>query len=229
MLPKCSCIIPFYNEGERILNVVKSIQGIQNIHEIICVDDGSSDDSYKMIKEKYPNIRLIKNKKNEGKSDAIMRGLLTSIGDIIFMFDGDLKNIVPHEITSSISLFQKNKKIDMIIFKITGGNNLFDQIQRKEIIYGGNRLIRRNHLEEIIKTEPHKYRLEVAANKYMMMNKKNIFWIKLSAKNIHKSFKYGLITGFKQSMIMELDLFLFLGPLDYAKQVLSFCRKEIVI
>ena len=44
-----SAIVPFYNEEKRIFYVLDVIEAIQSIDEIICVDDGSTDDAAEKI------------------------------------------------------------------------------------------------------------------------------------------------------------------------------------
>ncbi len=69
-----TCIIPFYNEGRRILRVLDAITRSHAISQIICVDDGSADNTYRQIQEDYPSIEVIRSDRNQGKSRAIVQG-----------------------------------------------------------------------------------------------------------------------------------------------------------
>ena len=75
----CTCIIPFYNESDRILKVLDGVVKINGINEIICVDDGSTDNTSKLIRKRYPRITIISNPKNLGKTDAVNQALQHSI------------------------------------------------------------------------------------------------------------------------------------------------------
>ncbi|MBN1638767.1 MAG: glycosyltransferase family 2 protein, partial [Ignavibacteriales bacterium] len=62
--------------------------------EIIIVDDGSSDNTPKIIKKidkKYKNIKVILKKKNEGKCSALKTGFQKSTGDVVIVQDADLE------------------------------------------------------------------------------------------------------------------------------------------
>lgn len=90
---KVSIIIPIYNIEKYIKDCLESVvaQTLEEI-EIICVDDGSTDESLKIIK-KYSNkderIKIINSTKNMGVSRARNIGLEASTGQYIFYIDGD--------------------------------------------------------------------------------------------------------------------------------------------
>lgn len=93
MHPYISIIIPAYNEENRIKNTLESIVGIEDINEIVVVDDGSSDDTYKVASEiKNEKLKVFKLDKNRGKGYALNYGLKISMknADIIGFLDGDL-------------------------------------------------------------------------------------------------------------------------------------------
>lgn len=90
-----SVIIPNYN-GERLLteNLPFVIKGMNNpangICEIIVVDDGSWDGSVRLIKEKFPLVKLIKHTKNRGFSAAVNTGARASKGDLLVLLNSDV-------------------------------------------------------------------------------------------------------------------------------------------
>src|SRR4051812_13633595 len=95
---KCSCILPFFNEAERILPVLSVLTAVKNLSEIVCVDDGSTDNASDNIKEKFPNIVIVKNDKNMGKSDAVARGLKSVTSEYVLLMDADLYNLQTEEL-----------------------------------------------------------------------------------------------------------------------------------
>lgn len=88
--PKVSIIIPVYNVEKYIEQCLDSIiNGTYKNIEIIVVNDGSSDNTEKIIKEKYlTKIKYI-SKKNNGVAEARNVGIDNSTGDFLVFVDGD--------------------------------------------------------------------------------------------------------------------------------------------
>lgn len=89
---KISVIIPTYNEEENIKKVVHSVDQIKLNKEIIVVDDGSSDSTWKRVLElKLPNLITVRHDKNQGKGAAIRTGVRKASGDIVLIQDADFE------------------------------------------------------------------------------------------------------------------------------------------
>ena len=86
-----SVVVPFYNEGELVVEVLNELRSALPDAEIIAVDDGSSDGTADRIKS-VPGVRLIPLQKNCGQSAAIYEGLHAASRDIVAMMDGDGQN-----------------------------------------------------------------------------------------------------------------------------------------
>lgn len=89
-----SVIIPVYNSAKYITRAINSCIGIDEIGEIICIDDGSTDDSYCIIQklaEQYPKIVLLQHsdKKNHGRSASRNLGIKNAKYDYISFLDSD--------------------------------------------------------------------------------------------------------------------------------------------
>ncbi|BCO10521.1 hypothetical protein GF1_28970 [Desulfolithobacter dissulfuricans] len=94
-----SVIIPIYNEKDSIdplqRDIERVMKGLEQEYEILFVDDGSTDGSTELIREKEtssPAIRAIFFRKNFGKSATLNAGFQASRGEIIFTMDGDLQD-----------------------------------------------------------------------------------------------------------------------------------------
>lgn len=117
-----SVVIPNLN-GKELLKknlprVIKAWEYKKNrIKEIIIVDDGSTDESVKYLKEKYPQIRVFKHTKNRGFSAAVNTGARATKGDLILLINNDvvpendfLEAALPHfsdESLFAVSLHEK--------------------------------------------------------------------------------------------------------------------------
>ncbi len=94
-----SIIIPAYNERESLPELVAWIERVMSdngySHEMIIVDDGSTDGSWKTIKElacSHPGLHGISFRRNYGKSAALYCGFAKASGDVVFTMDADLQD-----------------------------------------------------------------------------------------------------------------------------------------
>ena len=93
--PQVSVVIPVRNEEEDVRELARRIgESLELPHEIIFVDDGSTDRTWQRLLElQQPGrIRLIRFRRNFGKAAALMAGFEASRGEIVFTMDGDLQD-----------------------------------------------------------------------------------------------------------------------------------------
>jgi hyaluronan synthase len=94
--PYLTVIIPAYNEGEMVEKAIDSVAEAVYPHEkleIIVIDDGSTDDTWRYILKaalRYPKlVTPVQFKKNHGKRAALERGFLQANGKIVVTLDSD--------------------------------------------------------------------------------------------------------------------------------------------
>lgn len=94
-----SIIIPFLNEAESIPELIEWIEKVVKnqgwSHEIIMVDDGSTDDSWKIVTDlakENDAIHGIRFRRNYGKSAALFCGFEKAVGKVVFTMDADLQD-----------------------------------------------------------------------------------------------------------------------------------------
>lgn len=94
-----SVVIPLYNEEESLPELTDWIRRIMLTHnfsyEIILIDDGSKDTSWKVImdlKKTHEQISGIKFRRNYGKSAALNVGFAATQGDVVITMDADLQD-----------------------------------------------------------------------------------------------------------------------------------------
>jgi glycosyltransferase involved in cell wall biosynthesis len=94
-----SVIVPLYNEEESIKELYDWIKRVMNdnnfTHEIIFVNDGSTDKSWNIIEDLSaddPNVKGIKFRRNYGKSPALYCGFKQADGDVVITMDADLQD-----------------------------------------------------------------------------------------------------------------------------------------
>lgn len=94
-----SVVIPVFNEEKNIEELYQELEsilsGIGKQFEIIFIDDGSTDDSFTLLKrmqKKDDRVVVIKLRKNFGQTAALSAGFDHAVGDIVITMDGDLQN-----------------------------------------------------------------------------------------------------------------------------------------
>ena len=91
--PAVSVVVPVFNEEENMpilqSELRAALSGLD--HELVFVDDGSTDRSVEKI-ETAPNVRVLRFEKNTGQSAALYAGIQAARGQTIVMIDSDLQN-----------------------------------------------------------------------------------------------------------------------------------------
>jgi glycosyltransferase involved in cell wall biosynthesis len=94
-----SVVIPLLNEEESIkelyLWIAKVMQANSFSHEVIFIDDGSTDTSWSIIDslhKQHPKIKAIQFLRNFGKSQALHAGFAMAQGDVVITMDADLQD-----------------------------------------------------------------------------------------------------------------------------------------
>ncbi len=114
-----SVVIPLLNEEESLPElynwIAKLMQSNCYLYEIIFIDDGSTDNSWKVIEtltKENENVRGIRFQKNYGKSQALDAGFQLAKGDVVITMDADLQDS-PDEIPALYNLITK-ENFDLI-------------------------------------------------------------------------------------------------------------------
>ncbi|MDN3665733.1 glycosyltransferase family 2 protein [Algibacter miyuki] len=109
-----SVVIPLLNEQESLTElhdwIVRVMQAHSFTYEIIFIDDGSTDDSWKIIatlSTKNDNVKGIQFSRNFGKSQALHAGFKKAEGDVIITMDADLQDN-PDEIPDLYNMIIKD-------------------------------------------------------------------------------------------------------------------------
>src|SRR5574344_3093196 len=108
-----SIIISLFNEAESLPELIswidRSLKNEKLSYEVIMINDGSTDESWKIVRQlaqSYPQIRGISFRRNYGKSAALYTGFDAAKGDIVVTMDADLQDS-PEEIPEMIRMIKE--------------------------------------------------------------------------------------------------------------------------
>lgn len=96
---KVSVVVPFHNEELNVVELYGRLQGVMEDlgcdYEFVFVDDGSTDRTYKLLKELAEidrHVVAIRLRRNFGQTGALAAGFAHSTGDYVIAMDGDLQH-----------------------------------------------------------------------------------------------------------------------------------------
>jgi glycosyltransferase involved in cell wall biosynthesis len=94
-----SIVVPLYNEEESLPELADWIERVCNehgyAHEVIMIDDGSTDHSWKVVQElsqQFSAVKGIRFQRNYGKSAALNEGFKAAQGNVVITMDADLQD-----------------------------------------------------------------------------------------------------------------------------------------
>ncbi len=200
-----SIVIPLLNEDESLNELYRWIASVMQsngfLYELIFIDDGSTDKSWKLIEklsDENPEVKAIRFQKNYGKSQALHAGFKMAKGDVVITMDADLQDN-PEEIPELYKMITeddydlvsgwKKKRYDSVISKNLP-SKLFNYAARKT---SGVKLHDFNcglkaYKKEVVKS------IEVTGemHRYIPVLAKNAGFNKISEKTVlHQARKYG--------------------------------------
>lgn len=119
--PDVTVIIPAYNEEEGIADVITQLKGLGGNYAIVVVDDGSTDNTYKLASE--TGVKVIRHPYNKGYGATLKTGIRNAEADIILFMDADgqhkpddIKKLIPHigEYDMVVGARTKKSKISLL-------------------------------------------------------------------------------------------------------------------
>lgn len=225
-MESCDCIISYYNEGLKVLDVVNEILKVKNISNVICVDDGSSNNKItRELQKKYPQVISIRLERNQGKAAAIKAGIKFASSDFVLLIDSDLTNIQINELENAIKKILTNSAIVMIILRRVEDKSAVGWT-RDDIIFSGQRILRKSDLKKLFENKVEGYQLEIAINNYIIKNGKTAYWMPFSIHNQPKYYKLGFVVGIKRGFRMFQEIIRYAGIRNFLWQTLFFCRQS---
>lgn len=204
-MPKVSCIIPVYNEGPRIANVLQVVCNHPLINEVIVVNDASKDSSAEEAK-KFNAVRLINHPQNKGKTQAVLTGVKESKYDFVLLLDSDLVGLTQKVITDLIEPVESG--LAGVSISLRSNAPWVDRLIGIDLLSGERVLPKKlilSHINEISKLP--KFGLESYLNKIIIqqgLKIKIVWWPGVISPWKYK--KNGLWAGIKGDFFMIKDI-----------------------
>lgn len=138
-MARLTVLIPALNEQATLARVVEAVVATGRVHEIIIIDDGSTDQTQSIIREleqRHPElVRSVRHSVSRGKGAAIRNGLAAASGDIVLIQDADLE-YDPHDFPALLAPFE-----DPNVSVVYGSRNRRANPRSSFSFYWGGRLL----------------------------------------------------------------------------------------
>ena len=225
---KASIVIPCFNEELNLPLLIKRCQEIHqenNLLEFIFVNNGSTDNSKKILKKISNNyIKVVNLKNNLGYGGGIIQGLKFAKNEIVGWTHADLQTD-PNDLNKGIKLFEKNQ--DKLIFVkgrrhgrslseniLTMGMSFFEALLFKKIMIDINAqpTLFSKELLKFINNFPNDFTIDLY-----------VFYIALKNKYIVKRFKVNFLN--RKFGVSSWNK----GFLSAIKQILSFIKQSLIL
>jgi hyaluronan synthase len=157
-LPRITVVIPAYNEGCQILATVRSVMASTypaRKMKVICVDDGSTDDTYQWMlraRKEFPSrLFLLRQSRNRGKRKALLLGFRHADGKVYVTVDSD-SEVLPETLRHLVSPFVHSPRVGAVAGNVRVLNRkegaipkmldvsfttAFDFLRSGQSVYGG--------------------------------------------------------------------------------------------
>ncbi len=225
---KISCVIPAYNEEKTIARVLDAVCAtLDYIDEVIVIDDASTDKTQNIVRnimKEFPQVSLLVNDKNIGKSKSISRGILTSRGDLVIFLDADLLGLRSDNIVDLIKPV-KDGSADVAI-SIRGNSPGWMKKINLDFM-SGERVLPKSILVSYVKqiSKLKNFGLEVFVNRIIIEKKLRIKTVAMNnVTNDMKWLKRGFLSGIKGEILMWCDIFKTVSVYEFMNQNIKMKR-----
>jgi glycosyltransferase involved in cell wall biosynthesis len=223
---RISCVICAFNEAPRIARVLAVASKHPVLHEIIVVDDGSTDLTAEIAKS-FPGVRLISYPINQGKSVAMAIGIAAAQNELVMLLDADLKGLAFEHLSAlaapvlsgeadvSISL----RRNSLLLFRVIGLD-----------FVSGERVVKKALLGEVLK-EIHglpRFGVEVFMNRLIIARRLSVavaHWPHVTQSR--KVEKLGYWRGIRAEWRMVADLLNVAYPLALVLQTFQLLALRV--
>lgn len=216
---KLSVVIPAYNEGKTIVNVLEGLkrilQTVSQPYEIIVINDGSADDTGQRAHD--CGAEVIEHRKNLGYGRSLKDGIRVSRGEFILLIDAD----GTYDISQVPSMLRSIEDADLVIGKrifLQKSKDHFKNITRRFFTYlasyysgkkvedlnSGQRIFRRRDIIDKLDAFPDGFSFSSTITTQYLLTDKKIVYVPIAYNDRRKGSKF--ISGSHICAIAKLAL-----------------------
>jgi glycosyltransferase involved in cell wall biosynthesis len=208
-----SAIVPAYNEAARVGAVLATLKSHPSLSEVILVDDGSTDDTWRAGRE--AGVTVIRHPERRGKAEAMETGIAAAGSAVVFFADADIKGLT-HAIVDAIVEPVRNGETEMFIGMRNRTIYYTRMVLRFVPLLGGERALTRSLWYEIPPPFRRGFKIETALNYFASRDGRSFRYEVFSGlSQVIKERKYGYLRGklaridmYRQIVLANLQLHL---------------------
>jgi GT2 family glycosyltransferase len=117
--PSVSIAILNYQRRDALRGALESARTQRYPVEILAVDNASTDGSAEMVRDEFPDVRLVRLPENIAAA-ARNVGVASAKGDIVFTLDNDVRFSTPDDVARGVEVFQRHPRAAVVSFTIVG-------------------------------------------------------------------------------------------------------------
>lgn len=173
---KIDIVVPVFNEQKTLAGVIKKLLKSQLFTNVICVNDGSSDDSLAILHSFGSEITVIHCAKNKGKGYALAKGIEAATSPIIAFADADLVGFQKKHMLAMVQpLVKRQAEVAISIFD----DYSFKIFQETASLLSGQRAYYRKDLVPLVaKMKSKRFGVEVFLNESLKNKKTKVLLLK---------------------------------------------------
>lgn len=206
-----SAIVPAHNEEKNIRNILTTLTQSSYVDEVICINDGSTDQTGDIIRQ-VQNVTTIHLLKNHGKAYAVAKGVEKARGNIVLLVDADIKGFSDQSIKKLVYPLKRGTH-DIAIGYLAHLEELFFRSLTGERAY-----FRKDLFPHLSKFKDKGYGLELYLNYAFRHKRIKVFLLK-GVKNTFRHKKQSLNTVVRLDVRSAYDIgaeiFRHKNPLSY--------------
>jgi glycosyltransferase involved in cell wall biosynthesis len=217
-----ACLVPAFNEGPRITNVLSVLVGHPDLDRVLVVDDGSSDDTGIRAREAGADVLVLS--RNGGKTSALVAGVMQLDADFIVLIDADLEGLSREAVAQLIAPVRRRR--GGVSLSLRGNAPLLWRWIGIDYI-SGERVLPRAllvpHLASLSELRP--FGFEVFLNRVILAGNLPltvVLWPEVSSPAKARK-RGGFWRGLVADMRMLGDIFQTVSPPEALRQILQMC------